>query len=180
MRRALALAAVAVVAAGCSSDQDTRRFRVPSSSMEPTLHCARPALGCEGRLMDLVAVHPYGSAQPRRGDIVVFRTPPLARVKCGSGGIFIKRVVGLPRERWSERAGVISIDGRKLDEPYVKAARRDNESFRGGRIPPNEFLLLGDNRAASCDSRFYGLVPRRNLIGRVFEIKRGSKRIHIR
>ena len=62
MRRALTLAAVAVVAAGCSADRDTRRFRVPSSSMEPTLHCARPAFGCEGAKMDLVAVHPYGSA----------------------------------------------------------------------------------------------------------------------
>jgi signal peptidase I len=74
----------------------------------------------------------------------------------------------------------VFIDGRKLDEPYVKRAERDTESFRGARIPPNEFLLLGDNRASSCDSRFYGLVPHRNLIGRVFEIKRGSKRIHIR
>src|SRR5207248_3442423 len=57
MRRALTLAAVAVVAAGCSADRDTRRFRVPSSSMEPTLHCARPGFGCEGTKMDLVAVH---------------------------------------------------------------------------------------------------------------------------
>jgi signal peptidase I len=180
MRRALSLAAVAVVAAGCSSDQDTRRFRVPSSSMEPTLHCARPALGCEAKTMDRVAVHPYGSAQPRRGEIAVFRTPALARAKCGSGGVFIKRVIGLPGERWSERSGYVYIDGRRLGEPYVKPGRRDSESFRGRRIPPNEFLLLGDNRASSCDSRFYGLVPRRNLIGRVFEIKRGSKRIHIR
>jgi signal peptidase I len=181
MRRALSLAAVAIVAAGCSSDRDTRRFRVPSSSMEPTLHCARPALGCEGKTMDLVAVHPYsGSVRPRRGDIAVFRTPPRARVRCGSGGIFIKRVVGLPGERWSERSGYIFIDGRRLEEPYVIPDRRDTESFRGGRLPQNEFLLLGDNRESSCDSRFYGLVPRRNLIGRVFEIKRGSKRIHIR
>ena len=180
MRRALSLAAVAFVAAGFSSDQDTRRFRVPSSSMEPTLHCARPAIGCEGKLTDLVAVHPYGSVQPRRGDIVVFRTPALARLKCGSGGIFIKRFVGLPGERWSERSGYVFIDGRRLDEPYVKPGRRDTESFRGGHIPANEFLLLGDDRASSCDSRLYGLVPRRNLIGRVFEIKRGSERIHIR
>jgi signal peptidase I len=50
----------------------------------------------------------------------------------------------------------------------------------GGAIPPRRYLLLGDNRTASCDSRVWGLVPRRNLIGAVFEIKRGSKRIHIR
>ncbi|HYY02734.1 MAG TPA: signal peptidase I [Gaiellaceae bacterium] len=180
MLRALSLAAVAIVAAGCGADQDTRRFRVPSSSMEPTLHCARPGLGCEADTMDVVAVHPYGSERPRRDDVVVFRTPPLARLECGAGGIYIKRVIGLPGERWSERGGYLVIDGRRLSEPYVKPDRRDARSFRGGRIPPNEFLLLGDNRAASCDSRIYGLVPRRNLIGRVFEIKRGSMRIHIR
>jgi signal peptidase I len=180
MRPAVSLAAIAVAVAGCTADQDTRRFRVPSSSMEPTLHCARPAFGCEGETMDLVAVHPYGSAQTRRGDIVVFRTPALARVKCGAGGVFIKRVVGLPGERWSERSGYVFIDGRRLDEPYVEPGRRDTQSLRGGRIPPNRFLLLGDNRASSCDSRVYGLVPRPSLIGRVFEIKRGSERIHIR
>jgi signal peptidase I len=179
MRRALALGAV-LACAGCSSDRDTRVFRVPSSSMEPTLHCARPAIGCEAGTDDRVAVHPYGSPGPRRGDIVVFRTPPLARVKCGAGGLFIKRVIGLPGERWAERRGYVYIDGKRLGEPYIHADRRDQLTLRGGTIPAGRYLLLGDNRASSCDSRIYGLVPRRNLIGRVFEIKRGSKEIRIR
>jgi signal peptidase I len=129
---------------------------------------------------DLVAVHAYGKRRPRRGDIVVFRTPSLARLKCGAGGIFIKRLVGLPGERWSERRGFVEIDGRKLVEPYIQASRRDSQTLEGGTIPPDRFLLLGDNRASSCDSRVYGLVPRRNLIGWVFDIKRGSQEIHIR
>jgi len=180
MLRGLALAAGLVVLAGCSKDQDTRTYRVPSSSMEPTLHCARPGIGCEAAQMDFVAAHPYESRQPMRGDLVVFHTPALARERCGSGGVFIKRLIGLPRERWAEKAGFVYIDGRKLAEPYVQPDRRDAQTLAGGTIPPDRFLLLGDNRASSCDSRIWGLVPRANLIGWVFEIKRGSKRIHIR
>jgi signal peptidase I len=179
MRLALAVLAVAALA-GCSADTDTRTYRVPSSSMEPTLHCARPALGCESNTMDRVAAVAYGKRKPERDDIVVFRTPRAAVAKCGAGGTYIKRLIGLPGETWSERGGYIYIDGRKLAEPYIPAARRDSQSFRGGRIPADRFLLLGDNRASSCDSRFWGLVPRGNLVGRVTEIKRGSKVIHIR
>jgi signal peptidase I len=179
MRRA-ALAAAVVALAGCSSDQDTKIYRVPSSSMEPTLHCARPAAGCEAAQMDRVAAHAYGNDEPRRGDIVVFHTPPAARERCGAGGTYIKRVVGLPGERWSERAGVIYIDGRRLQEPFVRPERRDTETFAGGPIGPERYLLLGDNRASSCDSRFWGLAARSSIVGKVFEIKRGSKRIHIR
>jgi signal peptidase I len=179
MRR-LALAAAALAVAGCSSDQDTKIYRVPSSSMEPTLHCARPGLGCGAGQMDKVAVRPYGEADPRRGDIVAFRTPPAARDKCGAGGTYIKRVVGLPGERWAERGGVIYIDGRRLREPYVERDRRDSQSYEGAVIPRDRYLLLGDNRAASCDSRIWGLASRSSIIGGVFEIKRGSKRIHIR
>ncbi|TMK73423.1 MAG: signal peptidase I [Actinobacteria bacterium] len=178
-RRALAVAAVAVLA-GCSADTDTKTYRVPSSSMEPTLHCARPGIGCEADQMDRVAAVAYGHRKPERGDIVVFGTPPAAVRKCGAGGTFIKRLIGLPGERWSERSGHVYIDGTKLDEPYIQRSRRDTESFRGGLIPAGRYLLLGDNRASSCDSRVWGLVPRANLVGRVVEIKRGTKVIHIR
>jgi signal peptidase I len=188
MRR-LALASAALALAGCASDQDTKIYRVPSSSMEPTLHCARPGVGCEGDQMGRVAAHPYGKDEPARGDIVVFRTPRLALEACGAGGTYIKRVIGLPGEVWRERAGVVYIDGRKLDERYIQRERRDTESYTLGeipprgrytRIPPGMYALMGDNRAQSCDSRRWGLATRRSIIGRVFEIKRGSKRIHIR
>jgi signal peptidase I len=179
MRRA-ALAAAALLLAGCSSDRDTTIYRVPSSSMEPTLHCARPALGCLAAEEDKVAAHAYGSDGPARGDVVVFHTPAAARRECGAGGTFIKRVIGLPGERWTERRGYVYVDGRRLDEPYIRASRRDTETFRGGPIPRARYLLLGDNRASSCDSRYWGLVPRGSILGKVFEIKRGSKRIHIR
>jgi Signal peptidase, peptidase S26 len=60
--------------------------------MEPTLHCAKPALGCRGKVADLVCAVPYGDKHPAPGDIVVFETPPLAKVRCGAGGVYIKRV----------------------------------------------------------------------------------------
>ncbi len=148
--------------------------------MEPTLHCARPQFGCLGRRSDLVYAVPYGDAGPSRGDIVVFETPTAAEVRCGAGGVFIKRVIGLPGERWQERSGTILIGGRRLTEPWLRPSFRDSLSFRGGRISAGSYLLLGDNRGSSCDSRFFGLVPSRNLRGRVVEIKRGSERIHLR
>ncbi len=155
-------------------------YRVPSSSMEPTLHCGRPQLGCRGREADLVYAVPYGDGRPSRGDIVVFETPRAAELRCGSGGIFIKRVIGLGGERWQERAGTILIDGQRLNEPWLRPNFRDSLSSRGSRIPADSYLLLGDNRGSSCDSRFFGPVPRQKLRGKVVEIKRGSERIHLR
>ena len=48
------------------------------------------------------------------------------------------------------------------------------------RVPPRMYLVLGDNRRASCDSRVWGLVPLANIRGKIVEIKRGSERIHLR
>src|SRR5436309_13285562 len=114
-------------------------YRIPSSSMEPTLHCARPGTGCESSTSDRVLANRfiYHFRDPRRGEIVVFHTPPLAQVKCGAGGTFVKRLIGLPGDGWEERSGFVYIDGGKLDEPYVKPDRRDEQTLAGGRIPPD-------------------------------------------
>jgi signal peptidase I len=178
---AAAFIVAAAIAGGCSSQPKPRIFRVPSSSMEPTLHCARPALGCNSPTSDLVAVRPYGKKPPRRFDIVVFNTPPSAEQKCGAGGTFIKRLIGLPGDIVSDQHGRILVDGRRLHEPYVSPARRAQDSeFGTWRVRVGEYFLLGDNRPFSCDSRVWGSVPRKNLIGKVYEIKRGSAVIHIR
>src|ERR687883_527447 len=154
-------------------------YRIPSSSMEPTLHCARPGSGCEARFSDRVLAcrFCYHFWNPKRGDIIVFKTPPLAKQRCGAGGTFVKRVIGLPGDVWEERAGYVYIDGRRLNEPYIHADRRDAQSYTMADIPPkgtmtripkNSYLMMGDNRSSSCDSRVWGLVPRKNLIGNVF------------
>ncbi len=158
-------------------------YRIPSSSMEPTLHCARPGAGCEARFSDRVLANRfiYHFRKPHRGEIVVFKTPPLAKQKCGAGGTFVKRLIGLPGETWQEKNGYVYIDGKKLVEPYIKPDRRDTGiSYDARKIPPGMYFMMGDNRSESCDSRQWGPVPRKNLIGPVFFVYWPPNRIGFR
>ncbi|MDP9285765.1 MAG: signal peptidase I [Actinomycetota bacterium] len=157
-------------------------YRIPSSSMEPTLHCAKPGSECEARFSDRVLAcrFCYRFWAPKRGDIVVFHTPPLASVRCGAGGTFVKRLIGLPGDTWEERAGYVYIDGKRLTEPYIKPARRDARTVPAKKIRPGQFFMMGDNRVSSCDSRAWGTVPRANLIGKVFATYWPPARISIR
>ena len=82
---ALVVLALVVPATGCGGSHSRHVYRVPSSAIEPTLHCARPAFGCEANVSDLIAVESYGDASPQRGDIVVLHTPALAVRECGAG-----------------------------------------------------------------------------------------------
>ena len=147
-------------------------YRIPSSSMEPTLHCARPGQGCEARLSDRVLANRfiYHFRDPHRGEIVVFNTPPAAQEMCGASGTFVKRLIGLPGDTVSERnGGFVYINGRRLNEPYIKPDRRVHDSTTGTwRVPQGSYFFMGDNRGESCDSRRWGSVPRKNLIGKVF------------
>jgi signal peptidase I len=149
-------------------------YRIPSSSMEPTLHCARPAPGCEARFSDRVLANRfvYHFRDPQRGDVIVFETPPAAKAKCGAGGTFVKRIVGLPKERVQIRlrrgAAFVYVDGRRLDEPYIENDRRDIGPEETFRVPAGHYFVMGDNRSQSCDSRVWGSVPRNNIIGKVF------------
>jgi signal peptidase I len=153
-------------------------YRIPTPSMEPTLHCARPEAYCEGGSSDRVLANRfiYHFRDPRRGEIVVFHAPPAAKTEC-IGGIFVKRIIGLPGEVWEERNGYTYINGKRLAEPYVQPNRRDNQTKTLADIPPTGtihripngmYLMEGDNRAHSCDSRVWGLVPRKDIIGKVF------------
>ena len=146
-------------------------YRIPSPSMEPTLHCARPVAYCQGRFSDRVIANrlAYRFGDPKRGQIVVFDAPPKAE-RCGrgdAGTTFVKRIVGLPGEEISERAGVVYIDGDRLDEPYVDPSLRGDETGAWPRVASGHYFVLGDNRIHSCDSRMWGTVPRSNLVGPV-------------
>jgi signal peptidase I len=150
-------------------------YRIPSSSMEPTLHCARPASDCEARFSDRVLANRfiYRFRDPRRGEIVVFKTPAAAKIKCGAGGTFVKRIIGLPGDKVEVRVlqgkGYVFINGRKLNEPYIQAIRRSPAAQYGPtKVAQGNYFMMGDNRAQSCDSRFWGTVPRKNIIGKVF------------
>ncbi len=144
-------------------------YRVPTSSMEPTLHCAKPSFGCRAHVNDRVLVDrlTYRFRSPHRGEIVAFHTPAAARTRCsGAGGVFIKRIIGLPGERVSERGGRVFVDGRPLAEPYLRPGARDSQTAAWPRIPGREYFMMGDNRTLSCDSRAWGPVPRSSIIGR--------------
>jgi signal peptidase I len=142
-------------------------YRIPSSSMERTLHCARPGPGCEAHFSDRVLACRIclDFSSPSRGDIVVFNTPPAAAKACSEGGTYVKRLVGLPGETVTERDGYVFVNGRPLKEPYV--TNRDTQSGTW-HVPKGEYFFMGDNRAESCDSRRWGSVPRGDLIGTVF------------
>jgi signal peptidase I len=145
-------------------------YRIPSASMEPTLHCARPASYCLGSYDDRVIANrlAYDFGSPKRGQIVVFKAPPAA-AQCGGGegDTFVKRLIGLPGDKVSERDGTIFIDGKPLNEPYVDPALRDHQTGSWPRVAPGHYFFLGDDRANSCDSRVWGTVPRSSLIGPV-------------
>jgi signal peptidase I len=158
-------------------------YRIPSSSMEPTLHCARPGADCETHYSDRVLADriSFHFRDPERGEVIVFNTPPLAQQRCSGGGsTFVKRLVGLPGETWEEKDGFVYINGKKLAEPYVQPARRDNRTLEPRKIPAGEYFFMGDNRVASCDSREWGTVPRSNLIGGVFAVYWPPNRIGFR
>jgi signal peptidase I len=162
----LAVAAVVVLAFEAEIAQP---FRVPTSSMEPTLHCARPTQGCTASLNDrvIVAKIVYRFRNPHHGEIAVFHAPAAAKARCSEGGTYLKRVIGTPGDRVTERAGFVYLNGRKLAEPYVDPFERDSGNGSWPRLGPRQYFVLGDNRIGSCDSRVWGPVERSAFIGPV-------------
>jgi signal peptidase I len=155
-------------------------YRIPSASMEPTLHCAEPEPGCQARFSDRVLANRflYHFETPERGDIVVFETPEEAELQCRERGTFVKRIIGLPGDRVVvDRQGFVTLNGAPLDESGYVAPER-----RGGRedsltVPEDSYYVLGDNRRSSCDSRFWGALDEDRIIGKVFAIYWPPQRI---
>jgi signal peptidase I len=151
-------------------------FYIPSGSMIPTLEIG-----------DRVIVEKlsYRFGEPERGDVVVFHRPGVARpggpvqalreflqglglLQPDANIDLIKRIVGLPGETLKLQGGVLFVNGRPLPEPYALPDPRD---YGPVRIPRGQYLMLGDNRTNSDDSRFtLGFVPRENLVGKAFVI----------
>jgi signal peptidase I len=171
---------VGLALAGCARGEETstpaqaaeERLEVLGASMEPTLHCARPTVGCRAEREDEVVLK--DEAQVERREIVAFQVGAQARRECGAGGLFVKRVIGIAGDRVAIRDGAVYLNGRKLREPYA-----DGPTDGAGRydVPAEHVFVLGDNRAQSCDSRVWGPLAVRRVIGVAYEIRRGSRRI---
>lgn len=134
-------------------------FFIPSGSMEPTL-----------RIGDriLVGKFAYRIWEIRRGDIIVFRYP------LSPNKDFVKRVVGLPGERISMKDGLMQINGRPLGEVYPTALpggdRACSSNYGPEVVPPGNLFVLGDHRCNSEDSRYFGFVPIKNVVGRALVV----------
>jgi len=163
----IVLAAVGVLA---FQAEIAKPYRIPTASMEPTLHCGAPAPGCRARFADRVIANrlAFRFRDPHRGEIVVFRAPPAADLACGQGGAFVKRLVGLPGETIAIQDGHVLADGARLEESaYIHNRLQRGRQSGTWHVQPGHYFFLGDNRTASCDSRAWGSVPRRDLIGPV-------------
>lgn len=178
-RRLAVTVALAAIGAACAlgtagATGPTRRWLVASSAMEPNLHCARPGVGCLADAADVLLARPLQPGEPPRGAIVVFRAPLLAARRCGAAGTFIKRVVAIGGDRWSERNGFVYVNGHRLSETYVQPSRRDTRTVPALRVPSGRYFLMGDNRVISCDSREWGTAARSAISGRGVAIERGG------
>ena len=111
--------------------------------------------------------------QVREGDIVVFTHPP--RDHCGgpAGTDLVKRVIALPGQTIYSAGGILYVDGRRLREPYLPPYDPLGPPIPGAtrqdpfHVPRGQFYVMGDNRAISCDSRFWGPIKGSSIIGRV-------------
>jgi signal peptidase I len=181
----LVIVFVALVALPSVPQLMARSFKVPTAAMEPTL-----AGGSHGTpdcvIIDRVS---YLFSQPKRGDLVVFRTTGIMGIE-GDGEIFfVKRLVGLPGEQIEIRDGHVFADGRLLDKEsgippitYISpAVSLPSVIPKGGSytVPQDGFFFLGDNSAHSLDSRHWGSVPRRNIFGKVSRIYYPLSRIGV-
>jgi len=164
-------------------------FVVPTESMDDTLKIG------DHLLVDKLAYAPGGAessllpyAPVKRGDVIVFRYPIDLKET------YVKRVIGVPGDRVRLENKQVFVNGRRLSEPYVHhidpgiSAYRDDfppppgttlfptqrayemirDHARGGEmvVPPGQYFAMGDNRDNSSDSRFWGFVPRENIIGK--------------
>jgi signal peptidase I len=153
------IVAVALVVALLMRVFVVQTFYIPSASMSPTLNVG------DRILVNKLAYHLHGVG---RGDIIVFKRPPAEN--CGTDVTdLVKRVIGLPGETISDTNGTVYIDGKALAQPWLPKNDPNTytPSFRAVHIAPSHYFVMGDDRAVSCDSRYWGTVPRSLIIGKV-------------
>ncbi|MEK9155901.1 MAG: signal peptidase I [Patescibacteria group bacterium] len=131
-------------------------FFVDGVSMETNMH--------DGELALLQKNGYAGKSEPARGDIVVVQYPGDPEHRR-----YVKRVVGLPGEALSVSAGRVLVNNKEIDEDYLPVDVT-TEPAGSWTIGPNEYFLMGDNRFASNDSRYFGSVEKRFFLGKVLAV----------
>jgi signal peptidase I len=121
---------------------------------------------------DLIVMTPYWRRQPQRGDVVVFRSP------AGNGEKFVKRVVALPGDLVDAKSGSLRIGGHTHAEPYVARGAK-TANIAPQLVPSEHYLVLGDNREVALDSRAWGPIPQRLIVGRARVVLWSSSRRRI-
>lgn len=146
-------------------------YKIPTGSMKPTF------MEEDKIFVDKLS---YRFRSPERGDIIVFKYP-LDRKKD-----FVKRLVGLPGETVEIRKGELFVNGRPLTEsPFSQNTYYNVEDWQYGKsgqeilVPDSHYFALGDNSAHSADSRQWGFVPKKDLVGKAFMIWWPPKRIRL-
>ncbi len=144
-------------------------YKIPTGSMRPTF------LEGDRIFVDKLS---YRFNPPKRGDILVFKYPKDKKKD------FVKRLVGEPGDQIEIRDGKILLNGRILDDsPFSGHYYYNRDDWAFGKreeviaVPPDSYFVLGDNSAQSSDSRNWGFVPEKNVVGKAFFIWWPPKRI---
>lgn len=168
-------------------------FRIPSGSLEPTLATGDFVLVNKfhyGIRLPILHTIIYHLDQPKRGDIVVFRWPADPSID------FIKRIVGLPGDRIKYVNKILYVNDKEIPQEFIKNTTtydengdlleavekqetlfgvkhsifqnedRPNDDMNEIIVPPGMYFAMGDNRDHSADSRYWGFVPDKNIIGK--------------
>lgn len=128
---------------------------VPSPSMVPTIQVH------DRFLLNKTA---YWFNTPKRYQIVIFKPP----ARAGAKDDFVKRIIGLPGETIKIHKGVVYINDKPLEEPYITPDRAPVMEFNSYIIPDDHVFVMGDNRNNSQDSRYWGPLPIENIKGQAW------------
>jgi len=169
LRELLIVVVVAVGLAVLLRTFVVQTFSIPSGSMEPTLNIG------DRIVVDKLSYDLHGVG---RGDIVVFARPPAENCAGAPVSDLVKRVIGLPGETISLSGnGYVLINGKRLDETWLpKSVQGTTYPGPSGtpyslvhpyKIPAHDYFMMGDNRGDSCDSRFWGPIPKSLMVGKV-------------
>lgn len=180
IREILIILVIAALVAVLIQSFFIKAFIIPSSSMSPTLQIG------DRVMVDRLT---YYFRKPRRGDVIVFRYPPTSPNATNTTNLlywpfeqigetlhlthrtgsspYVKRVIATEGQTLEIKNGQVFIDGQPIKEDYKVP---DNYNLPPTKIPKGQLFCMGDNRPNSRDSRYWGLVPIRSVIGKVFLI----------